>query len=408
MTKYQEHFPMTVEDAVNYTKDFNIFPRESNLKGEEIGDGNINYIFRVRNLDSGASVVLKQADKFLRSSGRPLDLGRSKIEAEILKIEESLAPAFVPKIYKYDEIMCVIVMEDISQYKNLRRELLQGKIFKNFPDEISSFLVDTLLPTTDLVLDRGTKKDRVKEFINKELCDISECLVFTEPYVNDKNRNVVIPENLDFVKKYLYEDMDLRGEVAELKNNFMNNAQALIHGDLHSGSIFINENGMKVIDPEFSFYGPMGYDIGNVIGNLFFSLINRKYLMEPGEKKEKFISWLESAIEDIFNMFISKFNKKYDEIVKDPMYTNEKFKKWYLDRVLSDSVGSAGLEIIRRVVGDSKVMEITTIDDIEKRVQVERELIKIGIRFIKNRNLIKKEMAIYFSKKNQGDDSNEK
>ncbi len=27
---------------------------------------------------------------------------------------------------------------------------------------------------------------------------------------------------------------------------------------------------MKVIDPEFSFYGPMGYDIGNVIGNLFF------------------------------------------------------------------------------------------------------------------------------------------
>ena len=219
-------------------------------------------------------------------------------------------------------------------------------------------------------------------------------MVFTEPYVNDKNRNIIIPENLDFVKKYLYEDMDLRGEVAELKNNFMNNAQALIHGDLHSGSIFINENGMKVIDPEFSFYGPMGYDIGNVIGNLFFSLINRKYLMEPGEKKEKFISWLENAIEDIFNMFISKFNKKYDEIVKDPMYTNEKFKKWYLDRILSDSVGSAGLEIIRRVVGDSKVMEITTIDDIEKRVQVERELIKIGIRFIKNRNLIKKGMDL--------------
>lgn len=49
----------------------------------------------------------------------------------------------------------------------------------------------------------------------------------------------------------------------------MNNAQALIHGDLHSGSIFINEKGIKVIDPEFAFYGPMGYDIGNVIGNLF-------------------------------------------------------------------------------------------------------------------------------------------
>ena len=68
-------------------------------------------------------------------------------------------------------------MEDISEYKNLRKELMDGKIFKNFADEISSFLADTLLPTTDLVLDRGEKKDRVKTFINKELCDISECLM---------------------------------------------------------------------------------------------------------------------------------------------------------------------------------------------------------------------------------------
>jgi 5-methylthioribose kinase len=43
----------------------------------------------------------------------------------------------------------------------------------------------------------------------------------------------------------------------------MNNAQALIHGDLHTGSILIKEDSMKVIDPEFAFYGPMGYDIGN-------------------------------------------------------------------------------------------------------------------------------------------------
>lgn len=88
-------------------------------------------------------------------------------------------------------------------------------------------------------------------------------------------------------------------------------------------------------------------------------------------------------------MFVIKFHKKYKEIVKDPMYTNEEFENWYLGQVLADSVGSAGLEIIRRVVGDSKVMEVTSIEDIEKRVAVERELIEIGIRFIKNRYEIK-------------------
>lgn len=389
MNKYQEHFRMSVDDAITYTKDFGIFPESAKLRGEEIGDGNINYIFRVIEDETGKSVVLKQADKFLRSSGRPLDLDRNRIEAEILKLEGECAPEFVPKVYRYDDVMCVIVMEDISAYKNLRKELMAGKIFPKFADEISSFLVDTLLPTTDLVLGRAEKKDRVRAFVNKELCDISECLVFTEPYVNDRDRNIVIPENMEYVKKHLYDDVKLRAEAAKLKNNFMNNAQALIHGDLHSGSIFINEDGMKVIDPEFSFYGPMGYDIGNVIGNLFFSLSNRRHLMEEGEKKEEFIKWLSQTIRDIFDMFVIKFHKKYKEIVKDPMYTNEEFENWYLGQVLADSVGSAGLEIIRRVVGDSKVMEVTSIEDIEKRIAVERELIEIGIRFIKNRYEIK-------------------
>mgnify|MGYP002228212686 CR=1 FL=1 len=89
----------------------------------------------------------------------------------------------------------------------------------------------------------------------------------------------------------------------------MNNAQALIHGDLHSGSIFINEKGIKVIDPEFAFYGPMGYDIGNVIGNLFFALVNRKHLM-LSENKDEFINWLKDTIKNIFDMFKEKFIKK--------------------------------------------------------------------------------------------------
>lgn len=389
MDKYNKHFRMTIEDAVDYTKYFKIFPEKSNLKGEEIGDGNINYIFRVTDTETGKSVVMKQADKFLRSSGRPLDLERNRIEAEILKIQGDLAPKFVPKVFKYDEVMYVIVMEDISNYKNLRKELLDGKIFPNFADEISTFLVETLLPTTDLILDSAIKKDRVKKFINKELCDISECLVFREPYVNDKGRNIVLPENLEFVKEKLYDDIELRVEAAKLKNNFMNNAQALIHGDLHSGSIFINQNGLKVIDPEFSFYGPMGYDIGNVIGNLMFAMINRKYLMKDGPKKEEFIDWISGTIFTIFNLFIDKFRNKYNKLVKDPMYTNEEFMEWYLSEVLADSLGYAGLEIIRRVVGDAKVMEITSITDTEKRVIVERELIEKGIELIKKRYEIK-------------------
>ena len=388
MTNYSEHFKLDTASAKEYIKFLKIFGNEDELECDEIGDGNINYIFRIKNMTTGKSVVLKQADKFLRSSGRTLDLNRNRIEAEILQLQSQYSPNSIPKIYHYDDVMCAIIMEDISEYKNLRLELMKGKIFPNFANEISSFLVDTLLPTTDLVLDRGEKKERVQRFINKELCDISECLVFTEPYTNDRNRNIIIDENKEYVEKYLYSDLDLHLEVGKLKNNFMNNAQALIHGDLHSGSIFINEKGIKVIDPEFAFYGPMGYDIGNVIGNLFFALVNRKHLM-LSENKDEFINWLKDTIKNIFDMFKEKFIKKYDLLVKDSIYINPKFKNWYLNTILSDSIGMAGLEIIRRVVGDSKVLEITAIENIEKRVVIERELIEIGIRLIKNREIIK-------------------
>ena len=72
-------------------------------------------------------IRIKQADKFLRSSGRALDVYRNKIEAEILKLEGMLAEGFVPKVYAYDETMCVLAMEDISAYKNMRKELMEGR-----------------------------------------------------------------------------------------------------------------------------------------------------------------------------------------------------------------------------------------------------------------------------------------
>ena len=59
--------------------------------------------------------------------------------------------------------------------------------------------------------------------------------------------------------------------------------------------------------------------------------------------------------------------------------------KAYLDGVMADSYGYAGTEIIRRVVGDSKVMEVTSVTDPAQRLPMERALIQLGIYLIKNR-----------------------
>lgn len=238
--RYANHFLLDCNEAINYTKEKGLFSKETKLVCQEIGDGNINYIFRVKDEKTGKSIVLKQADKLLRSSGRNLSLARSQIEANILEIESKLAPNYVPKIYLYDKAMCVLAMEDISNYKNLRLELMKGKIFPNLAENIAEFLSTTLLLTTDLFMDNNEKKENVKKFINPELCAISECLVFTEPYNNNKSRNIISEGNEDFVERRLYKNLDLQFAVLKLKEKFMTYSQSLIHGDLHSGSIFIN------------------------------------------------------------------------------------------------------------------------------------------------------------------------
>jgi 5-methylthioribose kinase len=384
MDKYAKHFLLNVEEVTKYAKEvLTLFAPDDQLEAIEIGDGNINYVFKVWCPKTGQSVIIKQADNVLRSSGRPLDMHRNKIEAEILKIEKQLAPEFVPEIYNYDEAMYALSMEDISAYKNLRKELMDGKVFSHFSENVSTFLADTLLPTTDLVMKRGEKKERVKLFTNPELCDISEDLVFTEPYNDYKKQNVIPKENLEYVKAMLYDDEELKGEVGVLRDQFMNHAQSLVHGDLHSGSIFANEDGIKVIDPEFAFYGPMGYDIGNVIGNLFFSWVN-KYYVNPGDLN--FLTWIEKTIEETIDLFLAKISAKYDNIVEFDFYRIPSFKEKYIRDILADSIGYAGTEIIRRVVGDAKVVEVTSVTEMEKRIPMERALIEIGICFIKNRD----------------------
>jgi len=380
--KYQEHFLLDCDEVISYVKEKNLFSENADLTVKEIGDGNINYIFKVENKIDGKSIVLKQADKLLRSSGRPLDLTRSKIEANILRIENDLAPHFVPEIYFYDEIMCVLAMEDISEYKNLRTDLIAGKIFPNFADNISEFLSRTLLLTTDLFMNKFEKKKNVKEFINPELCDISECLVFTEPYDNNRNRNIITAGNEEFVENILYKNEDLHFSILKLREKFMNYSQSLIHGDLHSGSIFINEKGIKIIDPEFSFYGPMAYDIGNVIGNLYFPLYRAKFFMEDSKKKEEFINWLEKCILDIPILFSKKCKLLWEKYSKDKLLKNKKFRDYYIENIVKDSLAYAGTEMIRRTVGDAKVLELTSLENSEKKLELERDLINKAVSMI--------------------------
>lgn len=387
MSKYDTYFLMKETDVPDYvqTRYPGHFAPDAALTVHEIGDGNLNYVFRVAEEATGKSVIVKQAGEALRISAEMhVSTDRNRIESEILQLQDKYAPGSVPKIYGYDTVMCACCMEDLSDHELMRYALMQHKTFPRFADDISTYMVNTLLKTTDVAMEHKEKKALVKSFINPELCEITEDLVLMEPYNDINHRNLVFPANAKFVKRELYDDTALHLAVARLKFEFMNNAQALIHGDLHTGSIFVKQDSTRVFDPEFAFYGPMGYDIGNVVANLIFAWDNGR-----AAGAEAFCRWALDAIRDTIDLFREKFVKCFDECVTEPMAKVPGFREFYLDSILSDTAGYAGTELHRRTVGMAQVKDVTTIADPEKRAHAERVNIICGKDYILNRTEFK-------------------
>ncbi len=388
MLDFSNYFLMTTDQVVDYIKQkMDIFAPDAVLSAKEIGDGNLNYVFRIGEASTGKSVILKQAGGEARiSSDFKLSTDRNRIEVEILKLEDELCPGLVPEIFMYDAVMNCFAMEDLSEYKVMRTALLEHKMYPHFSEDITTFLVNTLLLSSDRVMDSKEKKALVKNYINPQLCaDISEPLVYTEPYNDELKRNRAFEPNMEFIKKEVYSDKALHLEVAKLKYDFMNNAQSLIHGDLHTGSIFIKEGSTKVMDPEFAFYGPMGYDIGNVVANMIFAWANGDATIEDQEYKKEYLAWVESVVADTIDMFKTKYDKLFDEKVTDAMAKVDGYKEYFLGTILEDTAGVAGLEMTRRTVGMAQVKDLTTISDEKARVRAEQIVLTCAKDFIMNR-----------------------
>jgi len=381
---FTEYFLMSLEDIKKYvSKQIKGYENIDNLACTEIGDGNLNYVFRVVNNSTNQSVIVKQAGPQARiSDSFLLSTDRNRIETEVLILEAEKTPDLVPVVYLYDEIMNCCIMEDLKDFQIMRKELIAGKKFLFFADQISTFMAENLMRTTDFILNPKEKKNYQKQFINPELCEITEELVFTEPFIDFKNQNILTPGNEEWIEKEFYKDEELHFKVAQLKQQFLTQGQALLHGDLHTGSIFINEKSIKVIDPEFAFYGPIGYDAGNIIANLTFAWSRFAVLRD-----DSFTDWAENTIRNTIQLFREKSLKILAES-KEPFAKYETVLVTFVDKIIKDSISFAGLELSRRIIGLAKVADITTIEEIDHRIMAERLCLSIAKKCITDKEII--------------------
>ncbi len=355
------------------------------IEVSEIGDGNLNFVYIIKGLKK--SIILKQAVPFLRCVGEeyPLSRVRMTFEIEALKTEKEICPDFVPQIYYSSHDMSLVVMQNLDSHKILRGEMINREVFPLLSEHISTFLADTLFYTSDFYLSSAQKKEDVKKFINIELCKITEDFIFTHPY-EENDTNEYNPELDMSVVKNFRQNRDVKTAVAKMRYKFMSEAQALLHGDLHTGSIMLNKKETYVIDPEFAFYGPIGFDVGIYLANLVMSYFSLK------KDENEYRDYVREMIKDTWDMFASKFKANMIEHEKNTkslqwdypqgMEHFEHFVDIFIDGIFSDSIGFMACEMFRRTVGLAKVADVAGIKDLKRRAKIEKNILECASKLI--------------------------
>lgn len=369
-TLSSSYYPLSSDTILDYVRQRpelrQMFHDGEALDAVEVGDGNLNLVFKVSaQADAKRTVIIKQALPYLRLVGDswPLPTDRARIEAETLAIQARLAPQHVPKVYFYDPEMYLTAMQNLDEHVIMRKGLIQGIKYPRFAEHIGYFMARTLGHTSDLVLDYKTKKLEVARFINPELCKITEDLVFTEPY--RKHERNPYHKEIEPQVLALQADEALRVEVANMKEKFMTQAQSLLHGDLHTGSLMVNQTDTFAIDPEFAFYGPMAFDIGAVIANLFLSYASHEVRTTEAEARADFRKYLTDSVIQLWHVFEREFQSIWAQV--DPINMPKGYQDAYMLRVLQDSAGFAACKMMRRIIGLAGVEDIRGIENVDDR-----------------------------------------
>jgi 5-methylthioribose kinase len=328
----------------------------------EVGDGNLNLVFIVRDA-SGGTLVLKQSLPHVRTDPSwPMTRERSTREALVLRTHEAADAEHVPALYDFDASHYVLAIENLSDHDVWRGELNEGRVHAFAAAEVGRYIARTAFSTSVFGLDPLEQKRLAAAAINPELCEITEDLVFTEPYIEHLH-NVVLPANEPDVAA-LRADRALLAEIGIAKYRFMTSAQSLIHGDLHTGSVFVRDASegvspsVRAFDSEFGFFGPTGFDLGALWGN-FVIAAARALALGSRERASQILELPAS----LWNAFEAEFRSLWPSRL-DPRVWGDDVLDTLLTEFRQDAAVYAGAKAIRRIIGFAKASDIETLDPV--------------------------------------------
>lgn len=363
---------LTVENIPEYLRSIpalrDVVDPDDLVSCDEIGDGNLNLVLLAKD-GSGRGVCLKQALPYVRMTGEgwPMTPDRARHEAESLAAHGELVPDLVPRVYDYNPERYIIAMEDLSNHRVWRGALIDGLSHTGVAEAVGRYVGAVAFGTSALGMEREMLAAAVARSVNPQLCEITEDLVFTEPLV-DAGRNSCLPANEPDSAEFAADEAMMRA-MGHAKWLFMTKAEALIHGDLHTGSVMVRGAGepardgrvpadsVKCFDSEFAFYGPLAFDIGAPWAN-YVAAAARALALGEDERAQ----WCLSLVSVTWDAFEAELRRRWPERRDPRVWTDAT-----LDDILltwrSEAWLFAAAKMSRRIVGAAKNKDIETLPE---------------------------------------------
>ncbi len=230
---------------------------------ESPGEGNMNFTLRIKT--NKRSVIIKQSREYVEKYPQvnaPKE--RALMEAGFYKLisgKQKLASQ-MPRIIGVDEENSVLLMKDLGKGNDFTYIYEKGKGI----EEAELFQIMDFVALLHNSFDASDQKNPIR---NRAMRKLNHEHIFIYPFIenNGSKLDEVLPGLAESVKP-LIKDLPLKSKIKNLGESYLADGKKLLHGDYFPGSWLKTGDGIKIIDPEFCFFGAPEFEIGVIKAHL--------------------------------------------------------------------------------------------------------------------------------------------
>jgi len=239
-------------------------PYEEVLRLEKPGEGNMNVVVRV--VGDSRNLILKQSRAYVNKyPDIPAPIERINVERQFYALANPFPPLrkYLPKVIGFDAKNHLMVLEDLGKGADY------SVIYKK-DEKLSDEELDAAVEFLKVLHYQNYESETIKSYPdNLPLRKLNHLHLFQYPYMEDNGFNLdTVQPGLQSMAMNYKTDSFLKSKLLALGEIYLSSGPTLLHGDYYPGSWLKVPSGFKVVDPEFSFFGPPEYDLGVMLAHL--------------------------------------------------------------------------------------------------------------------------------------------